>query len=183
MQAPALIELTSDVSLLRPPADHEQQHRQHEQADRARLYWLAANHDSTLPVGKPPAEQQSAQGPLLSLAALCAMPWLTAARRLGILAPDEVPDWRSARQKREVARALGMRQMPYVSGVAGLMRSGLEPPVARPDDRDPDVREKPDDASKDAGKDRVRVIPADQTGRLRITHKPGKRRSTFRTPR
>lgn len=104
-------------------------------------------------------------------------------RRLGILAPDEVPDWRSARQKREVARALGMRQMPYVSGVAGLMRSGLEPPVARPDDRDPDVREEPDDATKDAGKDRVRVIPADQTGRLRITHKPGKRRRTFRTPR
>ena len=50
-------------------------------------------------------------------------------RRLGILGENEIPDWTSAEQKRVFEKALGNRQMPYVSATASAMRSGLISPV------------------------------------------------------
>ena len=66
-------------------------------------------------------------------------------RRLGILGENEVPDWRSAEQKRAFAKALGNRQMPFVSATAAAMRSGLRPPQVH--------------RERKAGSGRIRVVP------------------------
>ena len=93
-------------------------------------------------------------------------------RLLGIIAEDEVPDWRNANQKRVIQRALGLRQMPYLSAIATAMRSGLVPPIARPkvdaDDSDQGSMTDPAGNEKKDAPGRLRVVPSNSS-RMRIT--------------
>jgi hypothetical protein len=72
-------------------------------------------------------------------------------RMLGILGANEEPNWSSAAQKRAFRRALGIRQLRYVSSIASVMRSGIMPPCLADGDADP-PREKPSGKDKDKGK-------------------------------
>ena len=97
---------------------------------------------------------------------------LTHLRLLGIIAEDEVPDWRSAAQKRAIQKALGLRQMPYLAAMATAMRSGIVPPIARPTSEaaGPEAAESEptgDGRKKDAP-GRLRVVPSNSS-RMRIT--------------
>jgi hypothetical protein len=93
-------------------------------------------------------------------------------RLLGIIAEDEVPDWTNATQKRFIQRALGLRQMPYLSAIAMTMRSGIVPPIAGTAAEADESNQVPETGSAEDGKKdepgRIRVVPSNSS-RMRIT--------------
>ena len=89
-QAESLIELLSDVSalqLVQSVIDDATQQK-YEQADLARLRWLAADHDSTVALKTSPAQGTPGKGklPPVSLTEFCGKNWLAGARQLGMMA-------------------------------------------------------------------------------------------------